>query len=132
MDRYRKATLVAAIEIITALGLIGFWILFFTVGLAPENPPACYSAYEHSFPLADLVLAGTLLTAGILTLKRYPGARTVTHLCAGALVFLGLLDFSFNLQNGIYALSLESMLSNGFINLWCAGSGVASALLTLD
>jgi hypothetical protein len=36
------------------------------------------------------------------------------------------------MQNGIYALSLESMLSNGFINLWCAGSGVASALLTLD
>jgi len=132
MDREKKATLVAILEIVTALGLAGFWMLFFTVGLAPENPPACFFAYEHSFPLADLVLAGTLIAAGILTLKRHPGARTVTHACAGALVFLGLLDFSFNMQNGIYALSTESMLSNGFINLWCVGFGLAAALLTLD
>jgi hypothetical protein len=132
MDKEMKARLVAILGIITALGLILFWILFFTVGLAPPNPPECYVAYEYSFPLADLILAGTLLTAGILTLKRYPGAGTITHISAGALMFLGFLDFSFNMQNGIYSLSTESMLSNGFINIWCVGFGLAAVLLTLD
>ena len=132
MSKDNTMRLLAVLEIITALGLILFWILFFTAGLAPPDPPECFFAYEHAFPLADLILAGTLLTAGILTLKRYPGARTITHICAGALIFLGLLDFSFNMQNGIYSLSTESMISNGFINLWCVGFGLAAALLTLD
>lgn len=132
MEQETKSRLAAILGIITALGLVIFWIAFFTVGLAPQNPPECYFAYEHSFPLADLVLAGVLLTAGILTLKKRPGGTTLTHVSAGALIFLGLLDFSFNMQNGIYALSTESLASNGFINLWCVGFGLAAVLLTLD
>ncbi len=132
MEKQKKGTILAILEIITALGLILFWIAFFTVGLAPQNPPECYFTYEHSFPLADLILAGILLTAGILTLKRYPGARTVAHVSAGALIFLGLLDFSFNMQNGIYQLSAESLVTNGFINAWCIGFGLTIVFSTLD
>ena len=62
MSRYVKA--VARAQLATGFGIIVFWILFFTVGLAPTNPPVCYFAFEHAFPLPDAVLAIGLLGGG--------------------------------------------------------------------
>jgi len=44
-------------------------------------------------------------------------------------MFLGLLDFSFNIQNGIYMTSTLDLVLNAFINVWCVGFGVAIAVL---
>ena len=105
--------------ILTAAGLVLFWIGFFTIGLAPDKPPAGYFAYEHSFPVCDITLAVVLLIGSIWSLKGQ--ARGITLLAAGggALVFLGILDISFNLQNGMYSISVMDMILNAFINLWC-------------
>ncbi len=113
------------LSIITAVGLVLYWIGFFTIGLAPANPPEGYFAYEHSFPVPDIILAIVLLVGGILSLTG--GAHSTTLLVAGggALVFLGILDISFNLQNGMYSISVLDMILNAFINLWCVLFGVA-------
>ncbi len=63
---------IAILELLTAVGLILFWIGFFTIGLAPKNPPKGYMEYEHSFPLPDGLLALLLLVAGILLLLNNP------------------------------------------------------------
>lgn len=125
-DRRR---LIASLEIVTAVGLILFWIAFFTVGLAPENAPACYFAYEHSFPLPDGLLAVLLLTAGILLTKSRLWGVKLSLAAGGALVFLGLLDFSFNIQNGVYLTSTIDLILNAFINVWCVGFGLALIIL---
>ena len=124
-----KRRLIASLEIVTGVGLILFWIAFFTVGLAPDMAPPCYFAYEHSFPLPDGILAILLLIAGILLMRSRPAGRPLSLIYAGALVFLGLLDFSFNLQNGIYLTSIVDLVLNAFINLWCAGFGLAVAII---
>lgn len=124
-----KRRLIASLEIVTGVGLVLFWVAFFTVGLAPDNAPPCYYAYEHSFPLPDGVLALLLLAAGILLLRSRPGGRTLSLIAAGALVFLGLLDFSFNLQNGVYLTSTIDLVLNAFINTWCVVFGLAIAIL---
>jgi hypothetical protein len=121
--------LISALEIVTAGGLILFWLAFFTVGLAPENAPTCYFAYEHSFPLPDGLLAGLLLVAGIMLMLNKPWGSKLSLIAAGALVFLGLLDFSFNIQNGIYMTSTVELVLNAFINVWCVGLGIAIAVL---
>ena len=126
-DQRRK--LIASLEIVTAVGLVLFWIAFFTVGLAPENAPACYFAYEHSFPLPDGLLAALLLTAGILLTKNRPWGVKLSLAAGGALVFLGLLDFSFNIQNGVYLTSTIDLILNVFINIWCVGFGLALIVL---
>ncbi len=113
------------LAIITAAGLALFWIGFFTVGLAPENPPACYFAYEHSFPVPDIILAIMLLAGGVLALKGNVNGSRLLVAGGGALVFLGLLDICFNWQNGMYALSALDLGLNAFINLWCVGFGAA-------
>ena len=115
-------------EALTALGLILFWIGFFTIGLAPETPPPGYFVYEHSFPLPDLILAAALLVAARLLYRGKAAGRTLSLVCAGALIFLGVLDFSFNLQNGLYAISTLDLVLNAFINLWCVVFGLWIAM----
>jgi hypothetical protein len=70
MSRYVKA--VARAQLATGFGIIVFWVLFFTVGLAPLNPPVCYFAFEHAFPLPDAVLAIGLLGGGALAIAGRP------------------------------------------------------------
>lgn len=123
--------LIASLQIVTAAGLILFWIAFFTVGMAPDKPPACYFAYEHAFPLPDCLLAILLLVTGILLMKNRAVGRQLSLLAAGALIFLGLLDFCFNIQNGIYTASAVDLVINAFINIWCVGFGLVSAILMI-
>jgi hypothetical protein len=120
---------IASLELLTGIGLIIFWIGFFTIGLAPENPPPCYFAYEHSFPLPDIILSIAMLASGILLLKNKASGRNLSLVCAGGLMFLGILDFSFNIQNGIYMTSAVDLALNAFINVWCVGLGVAIVVL---
>ncbi|MDD5448550.1 MAG: hypothetical protein PHO53_05235 [Actinomycetota bacterium] len=115
---------IPVLAILTAAGILLFWIAFFTVGLAPENPPEGYFAYEHSFPLPDIVMSITMIVAASLMLKKIPVGEPLLLATAGALTFLGLLDFSFNIQNGIYTISTTDMLLNGFMNAWCVLFGV--------
>jgi hypothetical protein len=124
MSKDKKDRIVPILEIVTAAGLILFWVAFFTIGLAPESPPQCYFAYEHAFPLPDICLALLLLASGILWLRQNPLGKTLSLVAAGALIFLGLLDFSFNIQNGIYLASALDLVLNAFINAWCMAVGL--------
>ena len=120
---------IAVLELLTGIGIILFWIGFFTIGLAPENHPQCYFAYENSFPMPDIILSIAILSSGILLLKNKESGRTLSLVCSGGLMFLGILDFSFNIQNGIYMTSTLDLVLNAFINVWCVGFGVAIAVL---
>jgi len=125
----KQVTLVPAwLMILTGLGIILFWIAFFTFHLAPPDAPPCYLAFEHSFPLPDGLLAVGLITAGVLAMRGRKSARTLSLVCAGALMFLGLLDISFNLQNGIYGLGVSELISMAAINIWCVAFGAALAI----
>jgi hypothetical protein len=110
--------------ILTAVGLVLFWIGFFTVGLSPENPPAGYFAYEHSFPPPDITLAIVLIIGSLMSMKGQAKGAIILAAAGGGLVFLGILDMSFNFQNGMYSISLMDMILNAFINLWCVIFGV--------
>lgn len=120
----KEAKGIAGLELLTGLCILLFWIGFFTVGLAPANPPACYFAFEHSFPFPDTILALALIVAAVMLYKNSPIGRDLSLICSGALVFLGVLDFSFNIQNGMYAISVFDTVLNAFVNLWCAAFGL--------
>jgi hypothetical protein len=113
----------AIIELVTGAGLLLFWAGFFTISLAPANPPECYLAYEHSFWLPDIILAVALITAAVRLWQGKTPGRSLSLICAGAMVFLGVLDFSFNIQNGVYASSTLDLILNAFINAWCVAAG---------
>jgi hypothetical protein len=122
---------IAILELLTAVGLILFWIGFFTIGLAPKNPPKGYMEYEHSFPVPDCLLAVLLIIAGILLIMNVPLGKGLSLIAAGALIFLGVLDFCFNIQNGVYKISTGDLITNAFINVWCVGFGIALAIVAI-
>ncbi len=124
MDVDGKIKLVALLEIVSGIGTLMFWVLFFTVGLAPEVPPQCYLAYELSFPVADTMMSIVLIIAGILIIKGHVSGIAYSLTGAGAFVFLGILDASFNFRNGIYASGGPDLFLNAFINMWCMIFGV--------
>ncbi len=115
------------IQTVFALGIVLWWAFFFAVTLHdPHNSPI-YLAFETSFPLPDLVwLTPLLVRAARANFRGSQDARIWTAAAGGALVFLGLLDFSFNFQHGIYTQSLADGLINGFINIACVLFGLAS------
>jgi len=121
--------LIAWFSIITGIGIILFWIGFFTVGLAPETPPEGYFVFEHSFPPPDCILAVTLIIAGALLIKKRHTGILLSLVASGGLMFLGILDASFNIQNGMYGISPMDTILNAFINLWCFGFGLVTAIV---
>lgn len=120
---------IAVLEIITGIGIILFWIGFFTVGLAPETPPEGYFVFEHSFPPPDCILAVALIIAGALLIKKRNAGIVLSLVASGGLMFLGILDASFNIQNGMYSITVLDTILNAFINLWCFGFGLTIALI---
>lgn len=118
---------IARLELCTAAGLCLYWILYFTIGVAPQFPPPGYFAFQHSFTFADLILAVLLARAATYLLGADPVRRVfgrgLSLVCAGALLFLGGLDIRFNVQNGIYlTVSFDTILEVA-VNIWCLGFG---------
>lgn len=122
-----RIALIARLELLTAVGLFLYWVLYFTVGVAPDNPPPGYFVFQNSFTVADLVLAGLLARAATFLLGADPirrvNGRGLSLICAGALLFLGGLDISFNFQNQIYLTWSFDMLLEVLVNIWCLGFG---------
>jgi hypothetical protein len=110
-----------ALQLLTAIGLILFWTAFFAIGFENPNYPSYYTQFEHSFPLPDTFICITLFCAYFnrnnIKWKNY------TLVAAGAMIFLGLCDFSFNIINGMYSVGLADGIMNAFINIWCVGFG---------
>ena len=109
------------LQLLTAIGLILFWAAFFTIGFENPNYPDYYTKFEHSFPLPDSFLCIVLLMAYFNTNKIH--WKNYTLVAAGAMLFLGLCDFSFNIMNGMYIVGLADGIMNAFINIWCVGFG---------
>ena len=109
------------LQLLTAIGLILFWTAFFTFGFENPNYPSYYSKFEHSFPLPDSFLCIVLLIAYFN--RNNIKWKDYTLVAAGAMLFLGLCDFSFNILNGMYNVGIIDGILNAFINIWCVGFG---------
>ena len=131
----RSVTLkiIALLQFATAVGLLGYWALFYTVGLAPEDIPHGYFTFQRSFTGPDILLALAFFRAGTWLLSEDSGrrrhGRALTLVCAGAMLFLGMLDVSFNLLGSVYSVWSLDLAVEMAINAWCIGFGVLSALL---
>lgn len=101
-----KGFLILAILLtVFALGVVAFWVEVFTSGtLLMSNDPA-YLQHERSFPLADgyMVVCALICAAGLI--KRRPWALLFGLLAGSGIIFLGLMDTLYSIQQGIFSLS---------------------------
>jgi hypothetical protein len=119
-------TLLAVLLIITAVVTVGYWLDFFARGTVQAGQEDWYIRFERAFPAADawMALACLIAALGLLGDEAYGVAFGLV--AAGALVFLGLLDVLFNVQNGLYRRLPGSgqMWAEAVINVWSLGLGL--------
>lgn len=112
-----------ALCLVTALGIVAYWAAFFAGGINQAREDAVYLGFETAFPVADHVLA-LLLVFTAYWHRRGDDRAALTGIAAGGmLVFLALLDITFNVVQGNYALGNVAMQLESIINLWCIALG---------
>jgi len=113
--------------IMTAVGVIYYWADFFIRGGVHVLKEDWYIKFERSFPPADLWMSACAIlgAAGLLTGQTY--GLVFTLIAAGSLLFLALMDITFNVQNNLYRLIATSsqMKFELLINVWTLALGVA-------
>jgi hypothetical protein len=126
--------LIAVVELTVALGIIAFWITFFStdmVAIEDSRLAEIYAAFESAFPVPDFYLSLILVIGGIGLLRRKFYGYLFSLMGGASLIFLGLLDISFNVQQRIYWLGAEEAAMNVFINSLCVGVGLYLVLSLL-
>lgn len=118
-------TVVGVMLVITGVGTVAYWLDFFLRGTVQPVSEDWYLRFERTFPVADgwMALCSLVAAVGMFTGAGY--AAVFGLLAAGALVFLGLMDLTFSLQNGLFRLLPGSgqMWVEVVVIAWCLALG---------
>ena len=129
MKRPTGLTVTAVLMLLTAIGTILFWVTFFADleaqrgGYLASQCDAWF-AWEMSFPLADGWMAATAVLGAVGLWRMRPTGLLFGLVSAGAMVFLGLMDVLFFLQNGLYLPLNSEVAVELFIHIWTAAFGL--------
>jgi hypothetical protein len=118
---------IGILQIILAIGFILFWTYFFLVENKKQKSEI-YFAFERSFPIPDLGLITPLLiisAIGNLLGERYGIFFSIVS--GGSLLFLGLIDVSFNVQQKKLK-SKTDLITSFAINIICLVFGTISVV----
>jgi len=103
MEEFKVLDFIFAIlQITLAVGLMGFWGMFYVTEYKNKDRKMSETEYKHelSFPLPDLGwVLPNLIISSIGLLLREPFGYFFTITAASGMMFLGLIDLAFNLQN---------------------------------
>ncbi len=119
----------AVLLIITALGIILYWLDFYLRGRVHVIKDEWYLRFERAFSLADLWMALCAIVGAIGLLSHQTYGLIFGLLTASSLIFLAVIDITFNIQNSLYRRNAQSMQVEIFINVWSLGFGAALILL---
>ncbi len=112
--RLRVAT---AYLLATAAGTLLYWLDFFVSGRVQVRSDPVYLAFERAFPLADTWMAVCAVIGAIGLVRRRPWGLLFGLLAASSQVFLALMDVTFNLNEGNYAIGSVAMAFEILINV---------------
>ena len=118
-------TVLAVLLLLTAVVTVAYWVDFFWHGSVNVVEEEWYIRFEQAFPAADGFMSVCAVVAAIGLLTGHGYGVALALVTGGALLFLGLMDVTFNLVNGLYAYlrASWSMRAELVINLWCLGLG---------
>lgn len=121
-DRILGALLVVG-AFVTAI----YWWSYFSGGEVMTSTERWYIAFESAFPVADGWMALCMAISGVGLIRGRAWARPAGLLAGSALIYLALMDITFNVENGLYALAATSEamkaevainVSSGLLGIW--------------
>lgn len=117
-----KEPLVRAILWMFAIVTPLYWIAFFATGSLVPSPSDCGLRFELAFPVADLYMAVAAASGAIgLARQRWWGPPMALS-AASAILYLALMDTTFDLENGVYLMARAQVALAALINLVCFAS----------
>jgi len=131
MKRPTGLTITAVLMLLTAVGTLLFWVTFFAdleaqrSGYLASQCDAWF-AWEMSFPLADAWMAATAILGAVGLRRMRPAGLLFGLVSGGAMVFLGLMDALFFLQNGLYVPLTGEIAIELFIHVWAIAFGLVT------
>jgi len=102
-DRPKGFMVLAVILAVFAVGVVAFWITFFTSGAVSMGESQAYLEHEQSFPLADGYMATCCFVCVVGLIRKRPWALLFGLLAGSGIIFLGLMDTLYSIQQGIFA-----------------------------
>lgn len=123
----RKGFIILGILLIAfALGTIAFWVVFFTSGAVSISERPAYIEHERSFPLADLYMVISAITAAIGLFLRRRWAVLFGIMAGSATIFLGLMDTLYAIQHGMIRDLSPASIQTAYICAVCLIFGPAT------
>jgi hypothetical protein len=117
----------AGVQVLTATGIVAFWLTWFREAHTEEWLPTGYVEHERVFVYPDSLLAALLvLSAGLAVLEVDLG-RSLGLVSAGMLLFLGVIDLAYFAQHRMFARARGGLVNAGVV----VGVLVASVLLVV-
>jgi hypothetical protein len=112
-------SIIIALLVVTTVVIPAYWISFFFGGEVQVTQEQWYQDFHRTFPVPDgaTALCAALCALGLWRRKQW--AVLWGLVAAGGLMFLGLIDTSFNVQNDIYTKASGAVSTEIIINLYC-------------
>ena len=95
--------IIAAIQILAALGIAGFWMTWLRTEHNEPWLPTGYVEHERCFVYPDSVLAVLMVVSAVLLIVGNALGERLTLVCGGMMLFLVVIDTAYFLQNGMFA-----------------------------
>lgn len=105
----------AALELITALGFVAFWVTWWRQPHDEPWLPAGYVEHEAPFVFSDALVVVTLTGAAALQLADHPSGRWLALVAAGMLLFLGVLDLAYFARTDLFKLEHGGLVNAGVV-----------------
>lgn len=115
----RGITLIIGLLALLSVGIAAYWTSFFLDGAVQASQEQWYLVFQRTFPVPDGAVALCAAISAVGLYRRRQWAVAWGLLAAGGLLFLGLIDTSFNLQNNIYARASGQVGAEIIINVFC-------------
>ncbi|MEA3502978.1 MAG: hypothetical protein U9R47_09415 [Actinomycetota bacterium] len=120
--------IIAALEIVAALGIAAYWVTWFRQPHDEPWLPDGYVDHEAPFVYADAILAAVLVTAAVLQVTEAPpGAiemlvsrprpvgESLGLVAAGMLAFLGILDLAYFARTDLFKREHGGIINVGVV-----------------
>ena len=95
--------IVAVAQIVMAVGIIRFWIMWFRMEHNEPWLPPGYMEHERTFVYPDTVLSILMIISAILLFLEKPLGASLTLVCGGMMLFLTVIDIAYFAQHGLFS-----------------------------
>lgn len=105
----------AVVQVVTAGVFALYWLTWFREAHDEPWLPNGHVEHERVFVYSDSVVASLLVVSAVLAVFEVSWGRTLALVCAGMLLFLGVIDAAYFAQHRMFARNRGGLVNGGVV-----------------